>query len=797
MRLRDLLLLAGTALLLYGCAGSPWQQALIKPVSNSPPAAPGPAVATAATGQAATSSTADTTTVGQHSHSAAHAPSAATASHAVTPNSKTGPAEADKNVWNVLRAGFRLDTTDHPRIQTELHWYAAHRQYLNRVFNRARPYLRYILEQVQKRHMPTEIALLPVVESAFRPFAYSHVRAAGLWQFIPSTARRFGLKQDWWYDGRRDVIQSTNAALDYLQQLHNDCNDDWLLALAAYNSGEGTVLNAIRYNERRGRPTDFWHLDLPPETRAYVPKLLALREIVDHPSKYGIHLKPINDVPYLTTVNTDGQIDLGLAAKLAGISLKKLYHLNPGFNRWATDPNGPHRLVLPIDAADRFERKLAKLPKDARVRWDRHKVGPGQTLSGIAMRYHTTIALLRKVNKLHNNVIRAGHHLLIPVASRQLDKYAFTEVERQLHAQSRRYSGHRVHYTVRQGDSLWNIARHYRVGVRQLALWNGMAPRDALHIGQKLVVWAHYPHQQVERSLSAGVVAPSAGRGAHYTVRGGDSLWTIARRYHIDVHELAAWNHISKRSPLHIGQKLVIRPVVGAPRHEHPTRIAEHNVGAPAPVARSMGRTIHYTVREGDSLWTIARRYRVDVHQLAAWNGISKRSPLHIGRKLIVARSSIGSHHHERPIRIARSNIAASAGGRGVGHKAQYTVRKGDSLWTIARRYHVDVHQLAAWNGISKQSPLHIGQELVVRPNIGSHHRERPIQIAQNNVATPVLETVRYKVHPGDSLSAISQRFRVSINELRRWNDLHKHEYLQPGQELKVFVDIARQADNS
>ncbi|HKJ10579.1 MAG TPA: LysM peptidoglycan-binding domain-containing protein [Gammaproteobacteria bacterium] len=616
-------------------------------------------------------------------------------------------------MWVAMRAGFRLDTTNHPRIAAQLRWYAHHQKYLDRVFERARPYLHYILKQVQKRHMPTEIALLPVVESAFRPFAYSHVRAAGLWQFIPSTGRRFGLKQDWWYDGRRDVIQSTKAALDYLQQLHDDCNNDWLLALAAYNSGEGTVLNAIRRNERRGRPTDFWHLDLPRETRNYVPKLLALREVVEKPKKYGVQLEQINDAPYLTTVHTGGQIDLGLAAKLAGISLKKLYHLNPGFNRWATAPNGPHRLVLPIDAAERFETRLAKLPKNERMRWRRHKVHQGETLGGIAQHYHTTVALLRKVNKLHGNLIRAGHHLLIPVASRRLDKYAFSEIERQLHAQARLRHGRKVHYTVRSGDSLWVIARRYHVGVRELARWNGMATRDALHIGQKLVLW----------------------------LRSGGSYTRTA--------------HAAE-----------------------PARVRTHNG--------------HYTVRKGDSLWVIAQRYHVGVHQLAEWNGLAKRDPLHIGEKLVV-RPGATKHHHRR--RAARAT--ASATHTGI-HRVHYTVRRGDSLWVIAHRYNVNVGQLAAWNGLAKRDALHIGQKLVLWPHTGGGHRlERTASATGDSLPSPIVQAVHYTVHRGDSLSAISQRFRVSVNELRRWNDLHKHEYLQPGQELKVFVDVTRQADNS
>ena len=217
--------------------------------------------------------------------------------------------------------------------------------------------------------MPAEIALLPIVESAYDPFAYSHGRAAGLWQFVPATGKRFGLKQDWWYDGRRDILDSTAAALDYLQYLHKRFKGDWLLALAAYNSGEGTVSKAQRKNRKKGKPVGFWDLALPGETRDYVPKLIALKQLVATPSVYGIKLEGVPNRPYFAVVETAAQIDLAVAADLAGLELDKLYRLNPGFNQWATSPDGPHRLLIPVDQADMFRQAVADNELD---RWLHH-----------------------------------------------------------------------------------------------------------------------------------------------------------------------------------------------------------------------------------------------------------------------------------------------------------------------------------------------------------------------------------------------------------------------------------------
>jgi membrane-bound lytic murein transglycosylase D len=265
------------------------------------------------------------------------------------------------DLFDRMRAGFQLDdAADHHAVDQQLRYYAGNPDYLQRAFGRADLYLYHIVTQLEARGMPQELALLPVVESAFEPYAYSRASASGLWQFIPGTGSHFGLKQDWWYDGRRDIVESTRAALDYLQALHDEFDGDWLLAIAAYNCGEATVERAARANRAAGRPVDFWNLWLPRETRAYVPKLLAMKRLVRDPATYGLAISPIPNQPYFARVATAGQINLKIAGQIANVSPEELYELNPAFHRWATDPSGPHYLLLPVDSARSEERRVGK-----------------------------------------------------------------------------------------------------------------------------------------------------------------------------------------------------------------------------------------------------------------------------------------------------------------------------------------------------------------------------------------------------------------------------------------------------
>ncbi|WP_417222726.1 LysM peptidoglycan-binding domain-containing protein [Amphritea sp.] len=458
------------------------------------------------------------------------------------------------DLWQLTRANLQLNLDNQdPRLQKQFEWYKKHPEYMQRVTNRAGRYYYYILNEVLKRDMPAEIALLPIVESAYDPFAYSHGRAAGPWQFIPGTAKHFGLKSSWWYDGRRDIIASTDAALTYLQQLYGRFGD-WELALAAYNCGGGTVSKAIRKNKNKGLATDFWSLNLPKETRAYVPKLLAVSRLIRDADQSNLTLTALANKPVFEQVELDSQIDLAQAAELSSISTQELYQLNPGFNRWATDPDGPHRLLIPAATADQFRDQLAALPTQQRVNWSRHKIRPGDTISTIAKQYKTTSSVIRHANKLSDNRIRAGRYLLIPSAKHSASEYSLSESERFSRKQNQLASSNRTKtsYKVKSGDSFWSIARRHNISVSELTAWNQMAPSDSLRAGRSLTIWKTGTEKVLSRSDEQMI------KRVGYSVRNGDSLSTIASRFSVSVSDIKRWNKLEQSHYLQPGQNLTL-----------------------------------------------------------------------------------------------------------------------------------------------------------------------------------------------------------------------------------------------
>jgi len=474
------------------------------------------------------------------------------------PNQQTDEeADRERDLWHRLRQGFALDhEVDNDRVRDQLNWYASHPKYIDRVVDRGSRYLHYILNETEKRGLPTEFALLPVVESAFDPFAYSHGRAAGIWQFIPSTGKYFGLTQSWWHDDRRDIIAATDAALRYLERLTERFDGDYTLALAAYNSGGGTVSSAMRRNRKSNRPTDFWSLHLPRETRHYVPKLIALAKIFDKPEDYGVSLPSLKDTPYFEVVETGSQLDLAQAAELAGVDIDEIYLLNPSYNRWATNPEGPHRLLVPVEKAESFRTALSNFPVDQRVSWQNYSVSSGDSLITIARKFNTTPSVIQQVNKLDSDLIRIGQRLLIPSASRGSDAYALSASQRLERKQERKREGNKVRYTVRRGDTFWDIAREHRVSVREVAAWNGMAPGDPLIPGKELVIWSKTSQPTVLASNSAR--SKAMVRKVGYRVRKGDSLYAIANRFSVNVNDIASWNDLNKSRYLQPGQSLVL-----------------------------------------------------------------------------------------------------------------------------------------------------------------------------------------------------------------------------------------------
>jgi membrane-bound lytic murein transglycosylase D len=392
------------------------------------------------------------------------------------------------NLWDRIRAGFAMEKLDGAKVERQERWFVDNPEYMARMIERARLYLYYIVEEVDKRGMPLEIALLPAIESAFKPHAYSRARASGLWQFIPTTGKHYGLKINWWYDGRRDIDASTEAALDYLEKLYSDFDGDWHLALAAYNAGENRIFRAISYNQRQGRPAKYSDLTaLRLETKYYVPKLVAMVNIVSDPARYGVQLEPIPNSPYFTKVETGSQIDLAVVAELADMHIDDIARMNPGFNRWATDPDGPHHLLVPIDKKEALMDGLDKLSDEDRVQWRQHTVRRGETLSEIGRRYGVSVSVLRSTNHLRSTLIRAGQSLLIPISTRRLTPPRPPKIVRSENPASS--NSQPVLHRVRSGETLWSIARRYGVLIQKIAEWNLMNSNDVLQLGQILKIW--------------------------------------------------------------------------------------------------------------------------------------------------------------------------------------------------------------------------------------------------------------------------------------------------------------------
>jgi membrane-bound lytic murein transglycosylase D len=464
--------------------------------------------------------------------------------------------EPPPDLLDRVRRGLALGQHYNSRIDKEADYFARHPDYVARTFERAAPYLHYIVHEVEARGLPLELALLPVIESAFQPYAYSRASASGLWQFIASTGSRFSLKQDWWYDGRRDIVAATGAALDYLTYLHDMFDGDWLHAIAAYNCGEANVMRQIRKNKAAGKRIDFWNLKLPSETRGYVPRLLAITRLVAKPEEFGLEIDGIPDAPYFEKVETGGQISIEVAAELAGISTEDMYALNPAYHRWATDPSGPYILLVPVESAAAFRANLLQLTPDQRLRVERYTVRKGDTITSIAARFGTTAQHLRELNDLPNaSNLAVDSELRVPSAVKALPEQVRIAAAR---VDSRLPGGVRAVHVVKRGDTLSGIAQKHRMGVSTLARINGISTSSTLRIGQRLRLSA--AAAPASSSTAGGGVVSSEddgdGRKVTYVVRRGDTLTSIAQTLKVTVAALREWNKISGSS-IQAGQRLI------------------------------------------------------------------------------------------------------------------------------------------------------------------------------------------------------------------------------------------------
>jgi membrane-bound lytic murein transglycosylase D len=501
---------------------------------------------------------------------AATIPDTAAAQSTSVPKKKASRGSQYDTLWDRLFALYALPPIDHPDIDRELSWFANHPAYLERAQNRAEPFLYSIVKLVEKKNVPGEIALLPIVESAFQPNVVSSARAAGIWQFIPSTGTNYGLKRSHSYDGRRDVYASTKAAIKYLKKLHGDFGD-WLLAIAAYNCGEGAVGRAIRRNEAAGLPTDFWSLNLPQETRAYVPKLLAVSRLFADAEKYGISLKDLPNMPQYKPVKVSNQLDLALAADAAGISLDKLYELNPGFRGQYADIDGSYHLYIPANKkAAEFRQEVERLSMSRRS-----FVRPDIEPEYVPVEPGAFQSFRREFAR------RPAYPGGRPTGGRFIPMSMTSEVET-------------------PQESL-NETPPPRIAKRRPEPVSPPEPRDveprrepAPRRVKALEAEPLKPRAPVTVATAASQKpAETPSKKSSYAVLKGETLYAVARKHSVNVAQLAKWNNIPITTEVQTGQKLIVAETAPNNKPTAPSTPSSKAAKAPVkPASESRSRTV-------------------------------------------------------------------------------------------------------------------------------------------------------------------------------------------------------------
>lgn len=540
-------------------------------------------------------------------------------------------------VWTRIRDGFKIPNMENSVVDENLAKYSKRPDYLQRMANRSQKYLYHIIEEVTARGMPTEIALLPFVESAFVTNAKSRVKAAGLWQFMPATGKHYELDQTMWKDERYDVLQSTSAALTYLQRLHDEF-DDWPLAFAAYNWGEGNVRRAIKRNQSLGLPTDYMSLRMPAETRNYYPKLQAIKNIVQNPNEYGIKLPTVYNEPFFVQIFKDQDIDVKRAANLAGMSHEEFSTLNPSFNRPVIVASHNHSMLMPTDKLDKFIENLVAYRTSGKPlsSWTTYRVLPEDTVASIARKAHMTEAALREANQIPaGRRIKPGSLVLVSKSSGlgNAEDISSDTIDASF-ALAQDYR--RVTYRVRRGDNMRSVARRLGVSPATIMKSNGLRSQR-LRVGQTLRVNVPIVTRQTTTSrptTTRNTPDTPVASTKFYVVRKGDTLYSIANRYGITAAALRNANNISGNN-ISVGQRLTIN-ASGTPTKRHvvleevPTKVQKQ------VSKRPLAKKKTYKVRKGDTLFSIASSANMSVNQLKKLNGIRNNS-LKVGQTLKLA----------------------------------------------------------------------------------------------------------------------------------------------------------------
>lgn len=681
------------------------------------------------------------------------------------------------NLWDRVRRGYRMQQTQNKRIEAQKSWFYSRQDYLNRLTARTSRYLHHTVTEAERRGIPTELALLPIIESSYDPSATSNAAAAGLWQFIPSTGRIYGLNQSASYDGRRDIVESTRAAYDFLTSLYNQFGS-WELALAAYNAGPGRIQRAINANRAAGLPTDYWSLRLPTETMNYVPRFMAVAQIVGAPEAYGVYLPAIANHVHFRAVPTNYGVSLYEVANITGVPFDELRLLNPALINFSVDKLGPGRVIIPNNLSKTIDKKITALRGQGYGASD-YAVSSSYVLPKFGVQNMESAKTLASTNTLPTTSAQITPNNTIiqePPLSQEEREFIKAQIKANTveNIQPISSDGNIELTAVQTGQSVLEARGEVKsLSFSGPSMTPSVPPTTTMPpVSKPNTNTATKPNTKARTPTPKPTPTPATVE--RYKVVQGDTLTAIAAKHGLSVTQLASYNGITVDTPIKGGQRLWLVPgKVSTVAHT-----ATQTTSASA-------KTATYTVQAGDSLTSVARKYQTSVSDLAALNGLSVNDGLITNQKLKVPANVT-------PVKTTTPSKPNQ------NQPVKYTIQSGDSLTSVANKYGISIDELAAANNLSTDAGLIRGKTLTI-PEAGST-KAKAVQPTANKAAKPTQHpnsqattqtkkfkaTENYTVQAGDSLHGLANKYGVSVSDLAAANGLSSNTQLKRGQTIKV-----------